>query len=115
YNAMRGPFKGIATGASLENFKVIGATGDTSAFTVERAIDYATNSDDMGGEIPNIISMSLDSGVPDPFFTSVVEAAVNQGVVVVVSAGNDGPAGSVEAPADAPDAITVGSVNRNDT
>jgi hypothetical protein len=115
YNTMRGPFKGIATGAELECFKVAGATGDTSAYTVERALDYATNSADMNGHIPQIISMSLDSGVPDPFFTSMVESAVDQGIVVVVAAGNDGPSGSVEAPADAPDAISVGSVNRNNT
>ena len=115
YNTMRGPFEGIAPGASLDCFKVIGATMDTSAFTVERALDYATNSTDMGSDLPRVISMSLDSGVQDPIFTSFVEAAVNKGFIVVVSAGNDGPAGSVETPADAPDAITVGSVNRNDT
>ncbi|HTY90368.1 MAG TPA: S8 family serine peptidase [Methanocella sp.] len=116
YTAMRGPFKGIATGANLMCFKVAGATGDAPSSIVEMALDYATNKSKMpGGRLPDIISMSLNSGVPDPLFTQYVENAIQKGIVVVISAGNTGPTGTVEAPADAPSAITVGSVARNDT
>ena len=58
--------------------------------------------------------MSLSN--PDHYqpMDDAVHNAVSSGVVVVCSAGNLGPdSGTIKCPSDAPDAITVGSVNIN--
>ncbi len=115
--AASGGMTGVAPGASLLAYKVLGPDGSGSVSNVIEAIDRSMdpNQDGDTSDHANIISMSLggpgQSG--DPVCTAV-ENAVNAGIVVVVAAGNDGPAmGTVASPGLAPDAITVGAVDNS--
>lgn len=60
-----------------------------------------------------VISMSL-GGPTSPSLNDAVEAAVADGVVVVVAAGNDNGDACQVSPASAPNAITVGASTETD-
>lgn len=64
-------------------------------------------------DAPAVANMSLTSTY-DPFIDDAVEQVIEDGVTVVVAAGNDGKGACRYSPADTPDAITVGAVDRND-
>merc|ERR1711878_182387 len=64
---------------------------------------------------PAVISMSLGGSGADPGYTTVIDAAVNQGVVVVVAAGNSNSDACNFSPAFAANAITVGSTTSTDS
>ena len=106
-------YKGVAYGADLFNVKVLNQTGSGYASDVIAGIDWSVEN---GAEV---ISMSLGATVDpcdgtDPL-SQAVDEAVNKGVVVVASAGNNGPdAGTITSPGCAKNAITVGAVDDND-
>jgi subtilisin family serine protease len=102
---------GVAPQAYLGVYKVFGTPGvndNASEAAIITALDDAVN-DGM-----NIINMSLGYNVAsnvsfDPF-VKAVEAASSVGVIVVASAGNNGPdPGTVSSPATAPHAIAAGA------
>jgi minor extracellular serine protease Vpr len=106
---------GVAPQAYLGIYKVFGTPGvnDTaSEDAILKAIDDAVN-DGM-----SVINLSLGYDVAelpnlDPF-VEAVEAASQFGVIVVASAGNNGPnPGTVGTPAIAPHAIAVAASNNN--
>jgi len=74
------------------------------------AIDWVT----VNGVRPAVISMSLGGSGADPGYTTVIDAAVNNGVVVVVAAGNSNSDACNFSPAFADNAITVGSTTSTD-
>jgi subtilisin family serine protease len=113
--AANGSTKGIAPDAKILAYKVLGPDGSGSMSSVIAAIDRAMdpNQDGSTSDHADVISMSL--GGPgeegDPACIAV-SRAVAAGIVVVVAAGNSGPAmGTVASPGIASDAITVGAVN----
>merc|ERR1719245_617371 len=69
----------------------------------------------MNGDRPTVLSMSLGGNGADPGYTTVIDAAVNAGVVVVVAAGNSNSDACNFSPAFADNAITVGSTTSTDT
>ncbi len=105
---------GVAPGATLVDYNVFPGIGagyvaqDGSAFShdIADAIESAVvNGDD-------VINMSLGGGVqgPNDYLAQVSDAAVAAGVVVVTSAGNEGPGPyTVGSPGSAHDVITVGA------
>lgn len=110
YYDLRGPFKGIAPAARFIPLRVSIGTGASSVSIME-AIEFATFN-----LSADIISMSMNSGIEDQAMDDAVARAIANGVVFVVSAGNAGPnLGTVQCPANLPQAITVGAVNRNDS
>jgi hypothetical protein len=106
-------YKGVAYGANLFNVKVLNKTGSGYASDVIAGIEWSVEN---GAEI---ISISLGAVVDpcdgtDPL-SQAVDEAVNEGVVVVVAAGNNGPdAGTITSPGCAKNAITVGAVDDSD-
>ena len=114
-------FIGIAPGASLINLKVLDANGVGSDSSVMAAIDRAIALKSSY----NIRVMNLSLGRPvyesytqDPL-CQAVEAAWQAGIVVVVSAGNNGRDNSfgndgyetINAPGNDPYILTVGAMN----
>lgn len=127
---------GVAPKAFLGSYKVFGSPGVNdyaSGETIIEAIEDAFN-DGM-----DIVSLSLggpalagpldegrtcgqSSGACDPE-ASVVQEAVNEGMVVVVAAGNSGETGllssaalnTMDSPADAPNAIAVAATTNSHT
>ncbi len=104
--------QGMAPGAWLGNYKVFGTPGPNSGTTsaaVIKAVEDAVK-DGM-----DVINLSLGGPPRPPVGDPEQEAiarAVQAGVVVVVAAGNEGPApGSVTSPGTSPEAITVGAVS----
>ncbi len=103
---------GMAPGAFLGNYKVFGTPGIndyTTSATVLTAIDAAVAD---GMDVINLSLGSLDyqPAAEDLEITAIARATA-AGVVVVISAGNDGvDPYTINSPANAPDAITVGGV-----
>ncbi|KAJ9661037.1 Basic amino-acid permease [Neophaeococcomyces mojaviensis] len=64
-----------------------------------------------GRQAKAAINMSLGGGFSTAF-NNAVKAAYNAGVVSVVAAGNDGVDASKQSPASAPEAITVGAIDK---
>jgi subtilisin family serine protease len=123
-------FNGIAPGAWLGNYKVFGSPGvDAGApdAAVIAALEQAVKDgmDIVNMSLGDVASVGpLDSGadcgqaagVACDLVAAAVESAAHQGVVVVVSAGNDNGSGtsyptynSIGTPAGAPSAVTVGA------
>jgi len=124
-----GKFVGVAPGANLFNFKVINNYGELveeEKFLI--ALDLAVkgpdgiiqNYNDPDNDGADVISMSF--GKPESLLNSMyydsmvyaVENVVNTyNIVVVISAGNEGPDyDTVRSPARAPSAITVGNIDK---
>jgi serine protease AprX len=103
-----GVYKGMAPGANLLIIKALDEDGSGSDSDIAEAIEYAV---DNGADV---ISVSLGGQWQDSNFVEpsvlVCQDAVNAGVIVVVAAGNDGPAPlTMNSPGITQEVITVGS------
>ncbi|MBU0472045.1 MAG: S8 family serine peptidase [Nanoarchaeota archaeon] len=111
--ASNGTLKGVAPNAKLVAYKVLnsGGSGWTSDIidAIERSAD--PNGDGNYSDHYDIISMSLGgSGDEDDSMAQAVDAAFDKGVVVIVAAGNSGPASeSIGSPGVARKALTIGA------
>ncbi len=116
--AANGAIKGVAPDAKLVGYKVLNARGSGSFAGViagiERAVD--PNSDGNFDDKANIMSLSLGGpGDPDDPVSKAIDNAVDNGVVVIVAAGNSGPfSQTIGSPGTARKAITVGAVDKCD-
>ncbi|SDS35239.1 S8 family peptidase [Actinopolymorpha singaporensis] len=111
--ASDGARKGVAYGADLVNGKVLGDDGYGATSWIIDGMEWAA-----GVEHADIVNMSLGSD-PSEYGSNLVTAAVDRlssedGTLFVVAAGNNGCDACVLAPGDAPSALTVGAVDRQD-
>lgn len=91
-----GVLKGVAPGASVLAYKVCDSTGACAYALegIEKAID--PNGDGDFSDKADILSMSIGGlGNPDDPTSQAADNAVGLGSVVVVAAGNSGPAGNL--------------------
>jgi len=105
-------FRGVAPGCNWAAAKVFQNDGSGYSTTISSAID-----DLVATRVANKIKvMNLSLGVSgiDTTIRAKVNTAVNNGIVVVVSAGNDGPTGVIGDPGRAAMALTVAASNDND-
>jgi serine protease AprX len=91
-------FSGVAPGATLINMKVAAADGATDVSQVIAAIDWVVEHRNDPGLNIRVLNLSfgttaMQSYQLDPL-AYAVEVAWRKGIVVVVSAGNDGAAGT---------------------
>ncbi len=105
-------YVGVAPGASLFNIKVLDHNGAGYESWVIAGIEFAVN------HTASVINLSLGANVntdgTDPM-SLACDWAVEQGVTVVVAAGNSGPGGSsVGTPGGAREVITVGATTKQD-
>merc|ERR1719437_172432 len=91
--------------------KTLGDQGSGARSWQYTAIDWVT----VNGVRPAILSMSLGGNGSDPGYTTVIDAAVDAGVVVVVAGGNSNSDSCNFSPAFAANAITVGSTTSTDS
>jgi len=101
---------GVAVAASVRSVKTLGDSGSGQRSWQYVGIDWVTTS----GARPAVISMSLGGNGADPGYTTVIDAAVENGVTVVVAAGNSNSDACNFSPAFAANAITVGSTTSTD-
>ena len=109
-----GKFKGVAPGADILDVQVADETGATSLWTVLKGLDAAY---ERGADVVNL-SLSTDSPLPPSFdpLSRTLETLWDEGVTVVVAAGNDGPGwGTVGSPGNNPTVITVGALDEKAT
>jgi len=110
YEPELGEIWGVAPNAKLYAYKVFPEAWDSVVISaIERSID--PNQDDNFSDHVDVISMSLGgSGNPDDPLCQSVDNAFNVGVVVTISAGNNGPRSrTIGSPGVARNAITVGA------
>jgi serine protease len=105
---------GICKHCKLIAVKVmLGCGGEGTWTTIIAGLDWSITHA-MPSGIPSVISMSL-SGAYNSFVNDMISTAVDLGIVVVVSAGNDNTDASFYSPASSPAAITVGAISLSGT
>lgn len=105
-----GKYRGVAPNVNFLNVKAGNSSGSLKDTDILKAIEWSVEN---GAQI---ISMSFGAPYPEVYdpITLAITNATNQGVLCVVSAGNDGPSyysGGI--PATSVNAIAVGSVDKN--
>lgn len=116
--AGRGAVKGVAPGATVFPLKVCYGSGSCPFSAILGAIDWAMDPDGDGrtDDHLDVINLSLGSrGDPDDTLSSAIDAAVEAGIVAVISAGNSGARmGTIGSPGTARKAVTVGAAFKED-
>lgn len=116
--AADGTMKGVAPGASLLAYKVLDANGLGTISGIIAGMERAADPDEdpATADAADIISLSLGyPGTPGDPWSLAVEAAADQGILVVVAAGNNGPGYSnLDSPGLDAKAFTVGASDKND-
>ncbi len=113
-----GKYNGVAPGADLVTIRAFGGDGSGYYSDVIRGIDWAVRNKDRYGI--RVLNMSF-SATPvshywDDPLNQAVMAAWQAGIVVVASAGNDGPDPmTIGVPGNVPYIITVGAMTDNYT
>lgn len=105
---------GVAKNVHLRSFRVLDCSGSGAYSWIMAALDDVATEQDTNGNRPTVVNMSLSGGQYD-LMDAAVQGAVDDGVVVVVSAGNNyGGNACSYSPAAAENALTVGSTASND-
>ncbi|MCP2249207.1 S8 family peptidase [Lentzea aerocolonigenes] len=105
-----GKYKGVAPGAKLVIAKVFNGAGEADTSQVLAGIEWAARS---GAKVVNLSLGGEVTDGSDEMSALVDQLSAETGVLFVVAAGNNGPAGrSVTSPGAATSALTVGAVDR---
>ncbi len=107
---------GTAPGAPLRIIRTLNAAGYSNESRMIKAIELVTERKMANPARPVVMNLSFGAYIGSAAFTAMdeaVQAAINAGVTVVVSAGNDGMDAALFSPAHVPDAITVGAHNKD--
>jgi serine protease AprX len=113
-----GQYKGVAPDARLVSIKIAGRDGSSDITHVLAAIQWAVSFKSTYGI--RVLNLSLGTDSTQPYLLSPLDGAVERawdaGIVVTVSASNNGPGpGTVTKPADDPLVITVGALDDKGT
>ena len=100
---------GVAFDAALMPVKVLDSTGVGTASSLAAGIEWARAN---GADVINLSLGFDDPNFTHPIIDEAMEAAVQDGVVIVAASGNDNAA-SVSYPASHPDVIAVGAIDFN--
>lgn len=113
----QGKYVGVAPKAKLVDVKVTNDYGAGNMADVVAGIQWILENKDTYNI--RVANLSLNSAVPESYHTSPLNAALEilwfNGVVVVVSAGNNSSEGILYPPANDPFVITAGAVDTNGT
>jgi minor extracellular serine protease Vpr len=114
-NAPNATIAGMAPGAYLGSYKIFGTPGINDGASTSAILAAINDAIADGMNVINLSLGALDYLPPqDDPEVAAVENAVRAGVVVTISAGNDGSTThTISSPGTAPSAITVGSVTNS--
>ena len=112
-------FKGVAPGAGLVNVKVADARGAVDVSQVIAAVDWVVEHRTDNGMNIRVLNLAFGTDGVQPHEVDplhfAVERAWQAGIVVVVSAGNDGNDAALRNPASDPYVIAVGATDSKNT
>jgi subtilisin family serine protease len=94
--SLRGtPINGVAPNATVIPVKVLNNTGSGWSAMVAAGIEYVMQLKESGalGSWPIVINMSLGGPMLSPLEKAAIDDAIDAGVLIVASAGNEGTAG----------------------
>ncbi|HTP10218.1 MAG TPA: S8 family peptidase [Anaerolineae bacterium] len=115
-SASNGKYIGVAPMANIINVKVSNDDGSATTATVVAGLQWVL--ENRARYNIRVVNLSLNSAVGESYHTDPLDAAVEilwfNGIVVVVSAGNNGT-GALYSPANDPFVITVGAVDDKGT
>jgi serine protease AprX len=115
-SSSNGKYIGVAPNANIINVKVSNDDGSTTASKVVAGLQWVLQN--RAQYNIRVVNLSLNSTVSESYHTNPLNAAVEilwfNGIVVVVSAGNNG-SGALYPPANDPFVITVGSTDDKGT
>lgn len=116
--ASKGKYKGLAPEADLVGVKVLTKAGSGSLSSVMAGIQWCI--DNQQNYDIDIITMSLGGTATGPSkedpMVTIVEKAWDNGIVVLVAAGNEGPdEKTISSPGISPKVITVGAMDDKNT
>lgn len=103
---------GVAPGARIHSLKVMTSAGQTDITTLLAALDYVIAQKHANPTQAMVVNMSLGMDIQTTAYNVLdegVKRAVENGILVVVSAGNSGQDASTFSPAHVAEALTVGS------
>jgi subtilisin len=104
-----GGLRGVAPGALIHPYRVFPANGDGATnYAILKAMIYA------GWAQCDIVNLSLGGGPYDDIVAEAIQDARNQGMLVVIAAGNDGRS-AVSYPAAYAGALAVSAMGREGT
>jgi len=111
-----GKYAGIAPGANIAAVKILDEEGKGSAADVLAGVQWVIdNHERYNIRVANLSIGTADVGSADPLVRAV-EAAWDAGIVMLVAAGNNGPAaGTVTSPGNSRKVITVGASDDDKT
>ncbi|MFM6979971.1 MAG: S8 family serine peptidase [Micrococcales bacterium] len=107
-----GTVYGVAKAATIMPLKVLQCTGSGSYQGIIDSLNWVVANNPAGTR--GVVSMSLGGGFSSAL-NSAIATATNNGIVVVVAAGNNGLDACNYSPASAASAITVGATDSTDT
>lgn len=111
-----GAYAGIAPGAKIYALNLSRPDGIRSSDVIAALLWVLRNADAKHIGVVNLsLSENIESSYRASALDEVVEMLWRRGIVVVSSAGNDGPGTTSHAPANDPFAITVGATDTADT
>ena len=102
---------GVAKAANIIPIKVLGCDGSGTNSDILAAMAWIINRHT--SNTPAVVNFSLGGG-PSSIIDSAIQSLIDDGVVTVVAAGNDGLNACNYSPARAPNAITVGNTTTDD-
>lgn len=109
-----GSTTGVARRALIVPVRVIDCNGSGTWSGIIAGIDWVTQQKNNNPLVPMVANMSVGGGY-NMTVTDAINRSISAGVVYVVAAGNSGADACSYTPSSTPQAITVASVNSNDT
>ena len=107
--------RGVVSGASLHNVRVLGPDGQTDMSTMLSAIDYIAQQKMLNPDRPMVVNVSIGADFGTSEYNALdraIERSIELGITYVIAAGNDAINAATVTPAHVERAITVGAHNR---